>query len=67
MLLEWGLSKADTAGLPAFLESSSMGKPLYERVGFQPKEVVIWDLSKYGLEGTDTNTAMIREPSPKAI
>ena len=63
MLLNLGLSKADSMGLPAFLEASPMGKPLYERFGFQIKEVATFDLTKYGLEGTDTNTVMIREPS----
>ncbi|USP79709.1 gnat family protein [Curvularia clavata] len=62
MLLNWGISKADSLGLPAFLESSAMGRPLYERLGFQAREVVTFDLKKYGLEGTDTNTVMIREP-----
>ena len=62
MLLNWGISKADSLGLPAFLESSAMGKPLYERLGFQTREVVTFDLAKYGLEGTDTNSVMIREP-----
>jgi len=38
MLLEWGTKQADRARLPAFLESSPMGKPLYGRMGFQAKE-----------------------------
>jgi hypothetical protein len=62
MLLNWGLEKADKAQLPAFLESSPMGKPLYARLGFEVQEVVTWDLTKYGLEGTDTSTVMIRPP-----
>lgn len=61
MLIAWGLRKADSAQLPAFLEASPMGKPLYERMGFQEKHVETWDLTKYGLEGTDTTTIMIRE------
>ncbi|CAO2648756.1 Nn.00g097050.m01.CDS01 [Neocucurbitaria sp. VM-36] len=62
MLLAWGLRKADSAQLPSFLESSPMGRPLYARMGFEPKHVETWDLTKYGLEGTDTSTVMIREP-----
>lgn len=65
MLLNWGISKADSLGLPAFLEASAMGKPLYERVGFQTRELVTFDLEKYGLEGTETNAVMIREPLSK--
>ncbi|EUC38593.1 hypothetical protein COCCADRAFT_32253 [Bipolaris zeicola 26-R-13] len=64
MLLKWGLSKADELGLPGFLEASPMGKPLYERMGFRTQETMVFDLTKYGAEGEDTNTIMIREPSP---
>ncbi|KAL6709646.1 hypothetical protein ACN47E_001074 [Coniothyrium glycines] len=64
MLLAWGLKKADGAGLPSFLESSPMGRPLYARFGFTPREEVHWDLSKYGFEGSDTSTIMIRDPLP---
>jgi hypothetical protein len=66
MLLKWGIEKADSAGLPAFLESSVMGRPLYERVGFRVKETVTFDLTKYGLEGTDKSVVMIKEPTPIA-
>ena len=62
MLLNWGLGRADKAQLPAFLESSAMGRPLYARLGFEVKEVVNWDLTKYGFKGTDTSTVMIRPP-----
>lgn len=62
MLIAWGTRKADSAQLPSFLESSPMGRPLYERMGFQEKYVKTWDLTKYGREGTDTSTVMIREP-----
>ncbi|KAH7391703.1 acyl-CoA N-acyltransferase [Pyrenochaeta sp. MPI-SDFR-AT-0127] len=61
-LIAWGLEKADKVQLPAFLESSPMGRPLYARMGFEPKHEEVWDLTKYGREGTDTNTIMIREP-----
>lgn len=67
MLLSWGLRKADSAQLPSFLESSPMGRPLYERMGFEAKEVVTWDLTKYGFEGTDTSTVMIRDPLPLVL
>jgi hypothetical protein len=64
MLLSWGSRKADSAQLPSFLESSPMGKPLYARMGYKPVEVVKWDLTKYGHEGEDTSTVMIRDPLP---
>ena len=39
-----------------------MGRPLYSRMGFEVKHEEIWDLERYGLEGRDVNTVMIREP-----
>ncbi|KAH7077410.1 hypothetical protein FB567DRAFT_149286 [Paraphoma chrysanthemicola] len=62
MLIEWGTEKADKVQLPCFLEASEVGKPLYERMGFETKHAEVFDLGKYGLQGTDTNTVMIREP-----
>lgn len=32
--LAWGLGRADDMGLPAYLEASSMGRPLYAKFGF---------------------------------
>lgn len=34
--LKWGLDQADEAGVPAFLEASPYGQPLYARWGFEP-------------------------------
>lgn len=34
--LKWGLDQADEAGVPAFLEASPYGLPLYARWGFEP-------------------------------
>jgi hypothetical protein len=62
MLLKWGLDQADRAQLPAYLEASEAGKPLYARWGFEAIKEVVFDLSKYGGEGSDSNTIMIRQP-----
>lgn len=62
MLLKWGLEQADKAQLPAFLESTPTGKPLYARLGFEPVHEEVFDLTKYGLEGSDVSTVMIRQP-----
>jgi hypothetical protein len=66
MLVTWGTSQADNAQLPTFLEATETGKPLYRRLGFKPKYEEVWDLTKYGLEGTDKTTVMIRDPRPLA-
>jgi predicted N-acetyltransferase YhbS len=62
LLVRWGTEQADEAQLPSFLEASLMGRPLYARLGFEPQEEEVWDLKKYGLEGTDVSTPMIRQP-----
>lgn len=62
MLLKWGLDQADQAQLPAYLEASEEGKPLYARWGFEETKKVIFDLTKYGGEGSSSNTVMIRQP-----
>lgn len=62
MLVKWGTARADRSGLPAFLESSIVGKRLYANMGFTPRHEEVFDLAKYGGEGFDTNTVMIRDP-----
>lgn len=61
-LVRWGTSQADVAQLPCFLESSVMGRPLYTKCGFTPRLEQVFDLTKYGGEGGDMNTVMIRDP-----
>jgi GNAT superfamily N-acetyltransferase len=50
LLGRWGLDKADEAGLEAYLEASSMGRPLYERWGFEPVKEIDLDLRRWGGE-----------------
>ncbi|KAH6629871.1 hypothetical protein C7974DRAFT_312037 [Boeremia exigua] len=61
-LVRWGTEQADADQLPCFLESSVMGRPLYARYGFTPRLEQKFDLTKYGGQGEDTNTIMIRDP-----
>jgi hypothetical protein len=62
MLANWGLERADKAGLPAFVESTEAGKSLYRSLGWEPVKETVFDLAKYGGEGVDKSTAMIRQP-----
>jgi GNAT superfamily N-acetyltransferase len=48
LLLKWGLEKADDAGVEAYLEASDMGRPLYERWGFEPVKRIALDLRRWG-------------------
>ena len=48
MLVQWGIERAATLGLPAYLEASPAGYPLYLKLGFYKIDVVIvkaetWD------------------------
>ncbi|ORY11429.1 hypothetical protein BCR34DRAFT_326561 [Clohesyomyces aquaticus] len=61
LLLSWGLTRADAAHLPTYLEASIIGRPLYERFGFKLVKEVVFDLTKWGLEGEDRNAVMIRD------
>lgn len=62
MLVRWGLEEADRYHLPAYLEASEQGRPLYERHGFKARKEVWFDLAKYGGgEGKERNTLMIRD------
>lgn len=63
MLVRWGTERADKAQLPAYLEASQEGRPLYARLGFKPIHEQTFDLTKYGGQGMDKNTVMIRDPA----
>ncbi|KAK7532002.1 acyl-CoA N-acyltransferase [Phyllosticta citribraziliensis] len=60
LLLRWGFARADAAGLPVYIEATPAGLPVYVKAGFEPLESHTFDLAKYGLEGTDTHTFMVR-------
>jgi hypothetical protein len=62
MLVEWGVQKAAELQLPAYLEASKAGKPLYLRHGFEVAASITYDLSKWGGEGTETVCCMMRMP-----
>lgn len=63
MLVRWGIERADKARLPSYLEASMPGRPLYARLGFEAKYEEVFDLLKYGSEGKEINTVMVRKPS----
>ncbi|KAF4972107.1 hypothetical protein FSARC_1247 [Fusarium sarcochroum] len=47
LLLEWGLKEADRLGIPACLESSSQGRKLYEKFGFDEAATHTVDFSRW--------------------
>ncbi|KAF2242637.1 hypothetical protein BU26DRAFT_534674 [Trematosphaeria pertusa] len=62
MLVRWGIEQADKVQLPSFLEATEVGRPLYASLGFNGVHEEIFDLSKYGSQGRDRSTVMIRHP-----
>jgi len=62
MLVKWGIDQADKAQLPTYLEASTEGKPLYERMGFKEVARRAFNFADYGSQGVEINTAMIRPP-----
>ncbi|KAF1987839.1 acyl-CoA N-acyltransferase [Aulographum hederae CBS 113979] len=63
-LIQWGMDEADKAGLIMYLESSPPGKKLYERCGFETVAEHVFDLGKYGGEGLERYSIMVRQPKP---
>lgn len=63
-LLRYGLLEAEKRDLPAWVEASVNGYPLYRSVGFEDVVELRTDLSKYGSKGIVKNVCMMR-PVPK--
>lgn len=45
-IMEWGVTKADELRVEAWMESSPMAKPLYEKFGFQSLFKIALDTGK---------------------
>ncbi|RDW84444.1 hypothetical protein BP6252_02034 [Coleophoma cylindrospora] len=60
LLLQEGLAKADQAGLPTWLLSSPEGYGLYQKAGFEDRETLEIDLSRFGGEGTAKRIGMLK-------
>ena len=63
MLLQWGCSIADDLGLITYLEATAVGRPLYEKVGFEEVGRNVKNSLKYtGEDIDDIDVFMIRQP-----
>lgn len=63
MHLDWGIEEAGKLGLPVYLESSPMGRPLYERVGFETVGWLDFDAKQWGLDHDLPHALMLRPAS----
>lgn len=63
MLVDWGLKQAERDNVPAYVEASAMGLPVYLRCGFKTDgEPLNIDLSRLGLEQPMRPTRLSRYP-----
>jgi GNAT superfamily N-acetyltransferase len=60
LLVQKFVEQVDEAGLEAYLEGYEMATPLYAKFGFQPSFEKVFDLAKYGGQGCEVNTVMLR-------
>ncbi len=65
MLVKWGVDLADELGLESYLESSALGKGLYEKFGFECARLHNFDASEFGGKGGDIVAIMVRQPRKK--
>lgn len=61
MLLEWGIAESKRLGLPAYLEASEEGFPLYEKHGWRVVDTLVVDFSKWGGPSRNETMLMLRE------
>ena len=65
LLVQWGIDKSEESRIPLYLESTEIGKPLYERFRFTEVDRLTLDMEKwaeFGTRGTYSYHFMIREP-----
>ena len=49
MLVEWGVQQAKKQGVPAYLEATPDGAPVYEKVGFRKVGQKEIELAEFGI------------------
>jgi Acetyltransferase (GNAT) family len=59
MLMQWGIKKSEELGIVAYLEASSMGKPLYTLLGYKSVGETVFDATKYGAKTEDVHTVSL--------
>ena len=61
LLLESNLKDVDAQGARVFLEATPQGRPLYEKLGWESIDEMVFDLSRYGVNNVQTVTCMVRK------
>jgi GNAT superfamily N-acetyltransferase len=64
MLIRWGMQQSEKDGVPAYLEAGTMGKPVYEKLGFvQVGGLLEIDLKEHGRDSITIICKMAYYPS----
>jgi GNAT superfamily N-acetyltransferase len=60
-MVKWGCDLADEEGLPSYLEATPAGYPVYQKLGFEEVDAIIFKFKPFtGKEGSVKITNMIR-------
>lgn len=62
LLMQWGLKHAEKVGLPAYLEASIYGYPLYQKLGFHDIDKVVIKAEEWGGDHDRVYVAMLKQP-----
>ncbi|PGH17835.1 hypothetical protein AJ80_04658 [Polytolypa hystricis UAMH7299] len=66
-LMKWGMDRAQSLGLPCYLEATEMGHPLYQKLGFKDVDVVEILASQWDGDKDRRYPAMIWTPPPALL
>ncbi|KAL2824990.1 acyl-CoA N-acyltransferase [Aspergillus pseudoustus] len=61
-LLRWGMERADKQQRRIYLEATTPGFPLYAKMGWESLDKAEIDYTRWGGEGTQVLTLMVRDP-----
>lgn len=61
-LLRWGIERAEAEHRRIYLEATMEGLPVYEKSGWRALEQVDIDYTRWGGQGEQTLTLMVRDP-----
>jgi hypothetical protein len=62
MLVNWGIDEAKRLGMPAYLETTPKGRPLYERCGFAVVDHLVTDFSPWDGPAVEKTPLMLYDP-----
>lgn len=64
-IVQWGIDQSERLGIPAYLEASIPGQPLYERLGFRPFDALVIRSEDWDGDHDRVYAAMVRDVSNK--